>query len=156
MIRRFHHTSFTVSDVAAAERFFVDLFGMQRIGGGFYDFDYIRQTVAFPDAQMVISVLAFPEDRQTHDVLELIEYRRPHADPVDTATCRPGAAHLCFLVTEIHQEYARLREAGVVFKSKPNEVTEGINRGAWSVYFNGPDGIALELFQPATAHSTQG
>jgi catechol 2,3-dioxygenase-like lactoylglutathione lyase family enzyme len=30
MITGFHHTSFTVSDVEAAERFFVELSGLQR------------------------------------------------------------------------------------------------------------------------------
>ena len=151
MIRAFHHTSFTVSDVDAAERFFVELLGMQRIGGGRYDFDYIRRTVAYPDAVLKIAVLAFNHQAQSpkSDILELIEYEQPRAEPVDTATCRPGAAHLCFAVDDIRAEFARLSERGVRFKSEPNEVTFGLNRGAWSVYFNGPDGIALELLQPA-------
>ena len=152
MIKGFHHTSFTVSDADAAERFFVDLFGMQRVGGGIYDFDYIRKTVAYPDAVLKIAVLAFTSDTARRDLLELIEYRVPRADPVDTATCRPGAAHLCFVVDDIHAEYDRLRSKGVAFKSAPNEVTAGMNRGARSVYFNGPDNIALELFQPREAH----
>jgi catechol 2,3-dioxygenase-like lactoylglutathione lyase family enzyme len=151
VIKSFHHTSFTVSDAAAAERFFVDLFGMQRIGGGIYDFDYIRKTVAYPDAVLKIAVLAFASDTQRRDLLELIEYQVPKEQPVDTATCRPGAAHLCFLVHDIHAEYERLRAKGVVFKSSPNEVTAGMNRGAKSVYFNGPDNIALELIQSREA-----
>lgn len=145
---RFHHTSFTVSDVAAAERFFIDHFGMQRIGGGRYDFDYIRSTIGYADGVLLISVLAFP-GREPGGILELIEYAQPRGEPVDTATNRPGAAHLCFETTDIQADYARLKKAGVRFKSSPNEVTYGLNRGAWAVYFNGPDGIALELFQPA-------
>jgi len=145
---RFHHTSFTVSDVAAAERFFIEHFGMRRLGGGRYDFEYIRSTTSYPDGVLLISVLAFP-GRETGDVLELIEYAQPRGEPVDTATNRPGAAHLCFETTDIHADYDRLTAAGVRFKSCPNEVCFGLNRGAWSVYFNGPDGIALELFQPA-------
>ena len=42
MIQGIHHTSFTVSDLDAAERFFVGLIGMQRIGGGVYNFDRIQ------------------------------------------------------------------------------------------------------------------
>ena len=144
---RFHHTSFTVSDVAAAERFFVGHFGMRRLGGGRYDFDYIRRTIGFPDGVLLISVLGFPGNDA--DVLELIEYAEPRGEPVDTATNRPGAAHLCFETSDIHADYTRLLAAGVRFKSSPNEVGVGINQGAWSVYFNGPDNIALELFQPA-------
>jgi catechol 2,3-dioxygenase-like lactoylglutathione lyase family enzyme len=153
MIRGFHHTSFTVSDVDAAERFFVDVMSMLRIGGGLYDFDYIRRTIGYTDAELKIVVLAFPvaPGSAPRDILELIEYLRPRGEPVDTATCRPGAAHLCFLVDDILAEHRRLTTLGVAFKSTPNQVTQGINKGAWSVYFNGPDGIALELFQAAKA-----
>ena len=146
-VRGFHHTSFTVSDLCAAEAFFVDLFGMTRLGGGTYDFEYIRRTVAIPNAVLEIAVLGF-SDRGTTELLELIEYRCPKGEPVDTATNRPGNAHLCLLVDDIHSEYDRLRQRGVVFKSPPNRVTTGVNEGAWSVYFNGPDRIALELLQP--------
>jgi catechol 2,3-dioxygenase-like lactoylglutathione lyase family enzyme len=151
MIQGLHHTSFTISNVEEAERFFVDLFGMERIGGGVYDFDYIRRTVAFADAVLKISVLAFPEKggvRPPH-LLELIEYTKSSGKPTDTATNRPGNAHLCFQVDDIDAEYTRLSERGVRFKSTPNEVTWGINKGARGVYFNGPDGIAMELLQPA-------
>jgi len=144
---RFHHTSFTVGDIDQAERFFTEHFGMIRLGGGRYDFDYIRSTVNFSDAVLRISVLGFPGENG-RDVLELIQYEQPVGEPVDTATNRPGAAHLCFETQDIHADHARLAAAGVRFKSSPNEVTVGINRGAWSVYFNGPDNIALELFQP--------
>ena len=148
MIRGMHHTSFTVSDVDAAERFFVELFGMERLGGGDYDFDYIRRTVGYSDAVLKIAVLGMPG--RSDQLLELVEYVRPRHEPTDTATARPGNAHLAFVVDDIHAEYQRLKERGVRFKSSPNEVTFGINRGARAVYFNGPDGIALELLQPAS------
>lgn len=152
MIQGFHHTSFTVSDVDAAERFFVELFGLQRIGGGMYDFDYVRRQVGYPNAVLKISVLALPGNEQPRHVLELVEYIEPRGELLDNATCRPGAAHLCFRVDDIDDEYARLSKLGVPFKSTPNEVTFGINKGAKAVYFNGPDGITLELFQPANSN----
>lgn len=147
MPHRLHHTSFTVSDVEAAERFFIENFGMKRLGGGLYEFDYIREIVGFADAALKISVLGFPDSAANAHKLELIEYTAPRAEPVPTTTCRPGAAHLCFEVADIHAEYERLRARGVKFTSAPVEVIYGINRGAWAVYFKGPDGIALELFQ---------
>ena len=149
MIHDMHHVSFTVSNVDQAEKFFVDLFQMKRIGGGLYDFEYIRRQVGFPDARLKISVLAFA--RGGWPVLELIEYLQPVGAAADTATNRPGNAHLCFLVDDIDAEYQRLCAAGVRFKSIPNDVVAGINKGARAVYFNGPDNIALELFQPAPA-----
>jgi glyoxylase I family protein len=149
MIRGIHHASFTVADLEAAERFFVDVVGMERIGGGIYDFDYIRRSVGYPDAKLNIAVLAFPNHKRGNPVLELIEYLQPAGPPADTATNRPGNAHVCFVVSDIEAEVKRLQAAGVAFKSPtPNEVTWGINKGAKAIYFNGPDNIALELFEP--------
>ena len=144
----FHHTSFTVSDIAAAEKFFVDLFGMKRIGGGTYDFDYIRTVIGYNDAVLEIAFLSYPDSGEN---LELIEYVKPKGEPVSTATCRPGAAHLSFKVEDIEADYRRLKGKGVRFKAPPVEITFGINKGSKAVYFNGPDGIALELIQPASA-----
>lgn len=151
MIRGIHHTSFTVSNLDVTERFFVDLFGMKRVGGGCYDFEYIQRMVGYPDAHLEIAVLACePEGGNNKgQVLELIEYRQPKGEPSDTANNRPGNAHLCFLVDDIGLEYERLSNLGIRFKSTPQEVTFGINKGARVVYFNGPDRIALELYQPS-------
>lgn len=154
MISGFHHTSFTVSDVDEAERFFIDLFGLERRGGGTFEFEQVRHIVAYPDAVLKIAYLSFPEiagSRPSH-LLELIQYLRPAGVPTDTATNRPGNAHLSFQVDDIHHEYARLTALGVRFKSAPQPVIWGVNKGAWSVYCNGPDGIALELNQPPPAH----
>ena len=151
MITGFHHTSFTVSNLEEAERFFVDLLGMKRIGGGVYDFDYIRRQVGFPDAVLKISVLSFPSDEHsynTNHLLELIEYQSPKGEPTDTSAFRPGAAHIAFRVADIHAVYYQLLSRGVRFKSSPNEVSFGINKGAWAAYFIGPDKITLELVQP--------
>ena len=145
-----HHTSFTVSELTEAKRFFVELLGMVVIGGGRYDFDYVRRQVGFPEAELNIAVLAFSGHPEGGHLLELIQYVAPAGEPVDTSTNRPGNAHLCFVVSDVAAEMRRLQGLGVRFTSAtPNEVTWGINRGAQAVYFRGPDGIALELFQPA-------
>jgi lactoylglutathione lyase len=139
MIAGFHHTSFTVSNVDEAERFFTQFFGLERRGGGEFAFESLRSIVGYPDATLKISYLTFPERngaRPPH-LLELIEYVRPAGETADTATNRPGNAHLSFQVDDIHGEYERLSALGVRFKSAPQPVT-----------CNGPDGIALELTQP--------
>jgi catechol 2,3-dioxygenase-like lactoylglutathione lyase family enzyme len=148
-----HHTSFTVSDVDAAEDWFVRHFGMVRLGGGDYDFDYIRSQVGIADAVLRIAMLGFPgeEYAATRGRIELIEYRSGGGLAADTATNRPGNAHLCFLTSDIDADHRRLSAAGVRFLSGPNTVTWGINRGARAVYMFGPDDIRLELLQPAPA-----
>ena len=150
MVTVFHHTSFTVSNLAEAERFFVDLFGLERTGGGEFAIDSLQRIVGFPNATLRIAYLAFPkvEGVRPPHLLELIEYVTPAGELTDTATNRPGNAHLCFQVRDIRAEHKRLSARGVRFKSEPQPVTWGANKGAWSVYCNGPDGIALELIQP--------
>ena len=147
---RFHHVSFTVSDVEATAQWFIDAFDMERIGGGRYDFDYIRAQVGFRDAVLRIAVLAFPPQRDSarRDILELIEYETPAGPQADTATNRPGNAHLCFAVDDIEAACARLSAMGATFHAPPGTVTHGINTGARAVYLVGPDDIRLELFQP--------
>ena len=151
--RAIHHTSFTVGDADAAEAWFMRHFGMVRLGGGDYDFDYIRAQVGLPEAVLRIAMLGFAgeEAAPARGRLELIEYRRAGGAPADTATNRPGNAHLCFLTDDIEGDVARLSAAGVRFVSGINTVTWGVNRGARAVYLFGPDDIRLELLQPAPA-----
>jgi lactoylglutathione lyase len=146
----FHHVSFTVSDVDAVADWFCTHFKMVRLGGGDYDFDYIRAQVGMPDVALRIAMLGFADGQgmPTPHRLELIEYVRGTGQNADTATNRPGNAHLCFLTDDIDGDYLRLSAAGAKFISPPNTVTWGINKGARAVYFKGPDDIRLELLQP--------
>ena len=58
-------------------------------------------------------------------------------------------AHWAFIVDDIHAEFNRLQALGVRFKSEaPNAITEGVNKGGYTIYFYGPDGVTLELLQP--------
>jgi hypothetical protein len=41
-----------------------------------------------------------------------------------------------------------MKALGVQFKSEPNYITAGVNKGGWAVYFTDPDGITLEMVQP--------
>ncbi len=146
----FHHVSFTVSDVDRVAAWFIEMFGMIGVGGGHYDFDYIKSQTGYPDAVLKIAVLGYADQQgRCRHVLELIEYETAGGPPADTSTNRPGNAHLCFLVDDIEEVIARLSGNGARFLSGPNSVTFGVNKGARAVYFVGPDDIRLELFQPA-------
>ena len=107
MTTGFHHTSFTVSDVAAATRFFVELLGLEQLGGGRVAHENLATMVGADGAVLEMAYLAFPERagvRPGH-LLELIEYVEPAGAPTDTATNRPGNAHLSFQVSDIHAAY---------------------------------------------------
>ncbi len=151
MITGIVHASFTISDMEIAERFFVETLDMKRLGGGEYDFDYLKAVVGYPDAVLKIAFFAPPKSPPGAVHVELIEYISPKGAPTRTDTNRPGNAHLCLEVDDIEAECERLQAEGVVFKSTPQQVTFGLNKGAKAVYFDGPDNIKLELYQRAPA-----
>ena len=154
MITGFIHFSFTVSDLEQAESFFAEMLQMKKVGGGIYDFEYIRNVIGYPDAVLKLAFFTPQQNETGGPLVELIEYVRPQGVPTDTETNRPGNAHLCLEVDEIYVEYDRLKARGVQFKSVPQEVMFGLNKGAKAVYFDGPDNIKLELYQRALAPNT--
>jgi hypothetical protein len=49
----------------------------------------------------------------------------------------------------------RLRSFGARLINEPIQITEGINKGGWDIYLHDPDGITLELLQPARPSETR-
>jgi catechol 2,3-dioxygenase-like lactoylglutathione lyase family enzyme len=146
LIRRVHHTSFTVSDMDRSLAFYRDLLGMRLIGDQGGQGGYLAEVVGFPDVDMrVVFLQPTPESTE---LLELIEYRSPRGTPADVRTCNPGAGHLCLVVEDIHALHHRLREAGVEFASSaPVAILAGRHSGGYTVYSRDPDGVTLELIQ---------
>ena len=61
-----------------------------------------------------------------------------------------GTPHLCLLTDDLPALYERLVAAGVdTFVSPPVLVDTGFNTGGYGLYLRDPDGILVELFQPA-------
>ena len=147
MVKRVDHFALTVGDLERSLRFYRDLLGLEVRVRRVWDEEYVRKMVGFSDASMDIALLALPgsEDQQ----LELIEYRQPRAkaprNPINTA----GSAHLCFMVDDIQEVYERLRRAGIEFVSAPVAVPVGPNKGRRTAYLLDPDGIVVQLMQPA-------
>ncbi len=147
LIKRVHHTSFTVADMDRSVHFYRDLLGYEFINEQGGKLPYLAEITSFAEADLrVVFLRPTPE---TDTFLELIQYRWPVGAPADVRTCNPGSAHICMIVDGIHGEYERLRAAGVKFRSAPVAITAGRNKGGFSVYFEDPDGITLEFIQPA-------
>lgn len=145
MFRRIYHTSFTVSDMDRSLEFYRDLLGMKVVGDQGGRGGYLATVTGFPEVDLRVVFLKTTETSE--DLLELIEYRAPKGEKADVRTCNSGAAHLCFEVDDIHEEYERLKSAGVRFKSPPNPIPGGRHRGGYLVYMLDPDDITLELMQ---------
>lgn len=57
----------------------------------------------------------------------------------------PSQSSICFLVTEIEEEVAYLKEKGVKFREEIQEIPGGQGRYIW---FLDPDGNRLDFYEP--------
>ena len=155
----YFHFSFTVADLERSVVFYRDLLGLKLVHRMVHDQPYTSRQVGFPDALLKVALFnidGMPQGSSpSGHVLELIEYANPRGEPLPLATNRPGAAHLALQTDDLEADFARLRAAGVQFRSEaPVRVTHGRHRGGLAAYFLDPDGITLELnelpvpFQP--------
>ncbi len=148
----YFHFSFTVSDIERSVAFYRDLLGLKLVHRMVHDQKYTSSQIGFADALLKVAlfnVAGMPQGPSpSGHVLELIEYVNPRGAPLDTATNRPGAAHLALQVDDLEAEFTRLKTAGVQFRSEaPVRVTHGRHTGGLTCYFLDPDGITLELIE---------
>jgi lactoylglutathione lyase len=150
-VRSIFHVGFVVRDLDASVRFYADGLGLVLRLRQEQDNAYTRSLVGYPDANLRVAQFLLPEGDPpaSGHVLELIEYLTPEGGPADRERNTIGAGHLAFLVDDIEKMLARLAELGATPLSEPNEITAGVNKGGRAVYLHDPDGVTLELLQPA-------
>jgi catechol 2,3-dioxygenase-like lactoylglutathione lyase family enzyme len=147
-----HHTGYTVSDLDRSVAFYRDLLGCEVLATQEKEGGYLAAIVGYPDAHVRMAHLRVPGNEH---VIELFEYLAPAGDRADVEPRNVGASHLCFVVADLEALYDSLLARGVTsFVSPPIEVDTGINRGSLALYLRDPDGITVELFQPASAAVT--
>jgi catechol 2,3-dioxygenase-like lactoylglutathione lyase family enzyme len=142
MITSVNHTSFTVSDLERSISFYRDLLGMELISLAGRDPAFAEKVTGLRGANLKVAYLQAPGHR-----LELIQYFSPPGKKLDLQTNNVGCAHLGFNVDDLPQMYDELKAKGVQFKSAPQTVPAGPNKGTLAVYFTDPDGITLEFLQ---------
>jgi catechol 2,3-dioxygenase-like lactoylglutathione lyase family enzyme len=141
------HTSFTVANLARSLAFYVDLLGFSVIHiRPEITQTYFRRVVGLPDAVVKGAYLAIPG---TEHRLELFEYVQPRGTPAHVEVNNPGSAHIAYLVDDLPALYSHLKANGAHFRTPPIALDEGPNAGGLAVYLLDPDGITIELFQPA-------
>jgi len=158
-IRKAHHHSFTVCDMDRSIRFYRDLLGLELIQDAVRaHLEAYDQIVGFKNVDLRIVMLRVPPSRPTGEgrgegesdfILELIQYRNPPAQVRALQNYYVGASHVCFLVDDIAGEYKRLSAAGVRFNSPPVDIVRDGKPVGRALYLFDPDGITVELDQPA-------
>lgn len=141
MIARIDHLNIVVSDLEAAEEFFV-LFGFTQGIRSELDPAFLERVTGIQGARGRFVALHHPGSNLS---LELLKFDHgPDAEEGIGRADRIGLRHLAFAVSDIEAEVLRLKEHGVKFIS-PIQTWE--KTGKKLVYLYGPDGILLELAQ---------
>lgn len=140
------HVGLTVRDRERSVAFYRDLLGCKELFSQEKTGGYLAAIVGYPDASVKMAHLSDPAGRL---VIELFEYVHPDLLDADLEPRRIGNAHLCFLVEDLDAVYSRLAAHDVDFFSPPIPVDTGANAGGAGLYLRDPDGITIELFQPA-------
>lgn len=149
-LTRVHHTGITVSDIERSIAFYRDVMEMELLSRQETDGGYVADIVGYPGAKTLKAYLRVPGDE--HHVLELFQYLDPVGEPLDAQSKNPGAAHVCLVVDDLHEYVSMLEGKGYDrFVSRPIHVDAGPSRGGWALYMLDPDGIRVELLQPAPA-----
>jgi len=140
------HTGLTVSNLERSVDFYVRILGCTLIMAQEKTGGYLAEIVGYPGASVKMAHLSDPAG---HHVIELFEYVTPEVLPGDLEPRRIGNAHLCFMVSDLDQVYSAIQNEGITFISGPVAVDTGANAGGAGLYLRDPDGITMELFQPA-------
>ncbi len=135
-----HHLGLTVSDLERSVEWYCTNLGFRDIGRAHLDGAAISEQTDLADTDVDIALLA-----GENIVVELLRYANPLGDAYVLRTCDVGAAHPCLVVSDLEATCAAMRERGVVFHARPaNLVGKTL-----MVYVRDPDGIMIELIQPA-------
>jgi len=141
MIRGIHHVAVHVHDLDRMLKFYKDAFGFELVGEPFAweNSEFIDRIVDVPDSASKGAML-----RCGSCYMELFEYRKPA--PSSSAPKQPydkGYTHFCVDVTEIEQEFIRLRDLGMSF-SQPGPIDVGHVK---TIYGRDPEGNLIEIQQ---------
>lgn len=141
-----HHTSFTVGDLERSVKFFTSVLKFELIGQREIRDDYFRRIVGLKDCVCHAAVLRIPGS--TH-ILELFHYTTPKQLMYEPRPCDWSSSHLSLLIDDLPKFYQEIEGKGAQFISPPIQIDAGPNKGAWALYLRDPNGVLIELFQPA-------
>ncbi len=141
MIRGIHHVAVHVRDLDRMLAFYKDAFGFELVGEAFSwsDDEFIDRIVDVPGSAARGAML-----RAGTCYMELFQYSAP--TPTHERPLQPfdkGYTHFCVDVTDIEQEYTRLKGLGMTF-SQPGPIDVGHVK---TIYGRDPEGNLIEIQQ---------
>jgi len=148
MITCINHIGLSTADLDKALHFYCGLMGLELILDQPFGNGSIDTITALEDARGRVALVKLGNTE-----LEIFEFSNPPAKVNDPKrpVCDHGITHICFEVTNIQQEYERLRASGVNFHCEPQDAGS-----VKAVYGRDPDGNVFELLEiidNGTTHS---
>jgi catechol 2,3-dioxygenase-like lactoylglutathione lyase family enzyme len=147
VINGIHHVAISTADVERLRGFYCDLLGFEEL-----------VDISWPQGTEVADRITALEGSSARQImlrkgnacLELFQYHAPEPARGDPRrpVCDHGITHLCLDVTDIDEEYERLREAGMEFHCPPQDLGPGVR----TTYGRDPDGNVVELHQVSARH----
>ena len=140
------HVGFTVPDIEAATRFFVDVIGCTLVFeiGPFKSDDDWMQAQLGVDPRAVIRKLRMFRCK-TGPSFEIFEYQLDGANAIPPRNSDVGGHHLAFYVEDINAAVVYLKSCGIMVQGEPVTMSTGPSKGLIWVYFLSPWGMQLEL-----------
>ncbi|MBM7619277.1 lactoylglutathione lyase [Bacillus tianshenii] len=124
-IKRLEHVGIMVKDIQKSTSFYTDVLGLK-----------LKGELDHPNGKIKLAFLGFEVEGETE--IELIEGYN------DALHAEGKVHHIALTVDDVEAEYERLQSMDVKFVE--NEITT-LPNGARYIFFEGPDGERIELFE---------
>ncbi|GGX77108.1 VOC family protein [Pseudoduganella dura] len=143
--RRADHVGITVTSLAEALRFWVDVLGFRHVVKTHYEnSEFLEQVVGVDGADVTLAMVEGPDG----SLVELLEYHAPsERQMMKPRSCDVGSVHLAYMVDNLDSLLAKVEAAGWLRLGAPQTVSGGARDGLRIVYVRGQDGVTLEFLQ---------
>jgi catechol 2,3-dioxygenase-like lactoylglutathione lyase family enzyme len=146
-LRGTDHIGFTVPDIEAATKFFVEVIGCELVYslGRIEDSkgDWMRRHLNVDPSSVIKDIRLF---RCRHGSnFEIFEYQTPDQVRAQPRNSDVGGHHLAFYVDDMQEAIAYLLQHDVRILGEPTRRTSGPSAGQTWVYFLSPWGMQMEL-----------
>lgn len=148
MYRALHHVGVTVADLDRAAAFWEALLGTRARDRRLLDGPLVGTMVGYPGVRIDSCWLDLPGGT----ALELLQYQDREEAAYDPGTAHPGNVHVCLEVTDMAAAHRHAVACGASpVSTEPIEVAAGPRAGTRLAYLRSPDGVTIEMVEPASA-----
>lgn len=146
MITGFNHTSFTVTNMDRAVKFWTEALGFEARSVGLRSGDWQGSVTGVPGAALKIAHLF---GHGAH--IELIQYVSGAGPALRIDPNMSCATHICLEVSDIEEIWSRLVKAGASPQGRITPINNGPSKGIKAGYLRDPEGIIVELVEMPAA-----